>query len=269
MTKRGRSNSNRMKVWVHGCEGKMGQALRSAIAEGQTFEFCGGSDKEFGEGSLFYGQKVTAEKLAQALEQADVVIDFSAPAGTKNLGEALIRMESTGKAILIGTTGLDHATVDRLTEATRFGKHRLLRAPNTSLGIITLVKTLPQLASVCSKHGFDVEIVETHHRAKKDAPSGTAKLLAETAQRVIAGSKIVTSRNGERQTAEIGVHALRGGGVFGEHVVRLMSADEEIFIGHRAFSRNLFSQGALVLAQWLAKQTARVYAFEEIALSDL
>ena len=190
--------------------------------------------------------KSTQSSLDAVMAGVDIVIDFSIPSGTKALIKSLRSAKS--KVVLIGTTGLDETAKKEISKVAKSGGHRVLIAGNTSVGIFTLAKLAVSAAKTLTPLGFDVEITETHHRMKADAPSGTALLLADVMQRSIPGSAVVFNRKGPRKNNSIGIQSVRGGGVFGEHDIRLISDDEELSLSHRAFSRELFAKGALNLA---------------------
>jgi 4-hydroxy-tetrahydrodipicolinate reductase len=173
------------------------------------------------------------------------------------------------KSVVIGTTGLPAAQLAAWRDTAAAQELRLLIAPNTSVGILVALKAAILAATPLVGIGFDVEITETHHRAKVDAPSGTARFLADSLAQAIPELNVVTDRRGARQRGELGVHSVRGGGVFGEHEIRLLGDAEEIRISHRAFSRSLFASGALVLAGWILKQEPGVYGLLDVKAEEL
>ena len=259
-------------IWIHGSSGRMGKEIQRLIVEQHPdLRLAGGSSRHF-EGEHFHqGRPVTSELLAQSLAQGeiDVVLDFSGVEGNETLIAALATGKASGKAVLVGTTGLSDQQLARWRELADHQKLKLLIAPNTSLGILLTVKAALLAAVPLAGAGFDIEITETHHRAKKDAPSGTARFIADTLAAGVPGLHVTTERQGPRQPGEIGVHAVRGGGVIGEHEVRLIGDNEEITISHRAFSRSLFAAGALVLATWLVRQKPGCYGLLDVAPGDL
>jgi 4-hydroxy-tetrahydrodipicolinate reductase len=190
--------------------------------------------------------KHSQSALCAVIQGADVVIDFSAPTATLKLAKAL--ESASDKTVLIGTTGLSSKEIRALSIAAKRGRHRILIAGNTSLGVATLAKLIGTAVTALSDHGFDIEIIEAHHRMKKDAPSGTALFLAEIVKRANPKLKVINDRKGPRQPHTFSIHAIRGGGIIGEHEIRLISDHEEISLGHRAFNRSLFAKGALTLA---------------------
>jgi 4-hydroxy-tetrahydrodipicolinate reductase len=198
-----------------------------------------------------------------ALERvhADVVVDFSAPAATLALAPVAA---TSGIAIVSGTTGLGEdarAALDRAAQ-----RVPVLWEPNMSIGVHVLARLVAEAASALSD--WDVEIVETHHRAKVDAPSGTALRLAEAVRAARTHpSRLVHGRHGKpgpREADELGMHALRGGDVIGDHVVHLFGGGERIELTHRATSREVFAHGALRAAQWIAGRAPRRYSLGDV-----
>lgn len=258
--------------WIHGSSGRMGQEIQKALAErGQPFRLIGGSGSKFEGANFRQGQDVTAGALAAAFDKhaVELIVDFSAPDANALLLEALSLTHRKGMAVLLGTTGLTPEQLTRWRDVASVGGHRILVAPNTSIGILLLAKAALLAAGVAASLSFDVEIVETHHRGKKDAPSGTAKFLAETIAGGVGGLAPRYDRHGARQAGEIGVHAVRGGGVYGEHQVRIIGDSEEICLSHRAFSRALFAAGALTLGSWLIARNPGYYSLLDIDVKDL
>ena len=196
------------------------------------------------------------------LNGCDIVIDFSLPEAAQLLFETAIKH---AKPIVCGTTGFDAHQINLLREAS--GKMPVLYATNMSLGVALMNK----LVYIASKtlEDFDIEIVEMHHRHKKDAPSGTALTLAESAARgrdVELDDVRISGRNGnigERTKGEIAVMALRGGDIVGRHTVGFYNDGEFIELNHTATSRNTFSKGAIRAAKWLYNQEAGLYSIAD------
>jgi 4-hydroxy-tetrahydrodipicolinate reductase len=176
---------------------------------------------------------------------ADVVVDFSSDDGAL---AALALASSCGAALLVGTTGLTRPTLDALRAASR--DRAVLVAANTSLGVAVLADLVARAAT--NLPGYDVSIVEAHHSAKKDAPSGTAKRLAQAARD--AGAPLQDDR----------VLSIRGGDVIGEHTVRFAGPGEYLELTHRATSRDVFARGALRAAKWLHARTAGWFTMEDV-----
>ena len=195
-------------------------------------------------------------------EEGDVLVDFSAPAA---LQASLDRATSAGIPILIGTTGLDESAERRIAETAK--RVAVLRAPNTSLGVALLAELVERAARVLGPD-WDIEISETHHRMKADAPSGTALLLGEAAARG-RGTELNAERGRDgtgvkRQAGAIGFASLRGGTVAGEHDVLFLGPEERLVLSHKAESRMIFARGALAGARFLVGKPAGLYSMRDV-----
>jgi 4-hydroxy-tetrahydrodipicolinate reductase len=230
----------------------MGTALQDAVRQNPNLILAGGSARQI-DGT---DHLTTAELLVAAFTQksVDLIIDFSGIDGNQTLVEALETLSTKNQrlAVLVGTTGLSPEDLARWKKLPQ----RVLIAPNTSLGILKLAKAAQVSAPALYHAGFDIEITETHHNRKKDAPSGTALFLAEAIREVLPELELTTHRDGVRSRRQLGLHAIRGGGVVGEHDIRFISDTEEVKLSHRAFSRSLFAEGALHLGLWLTTKPA-------------
>ncbi len=224
-------------VWVHGCFGRTGGAIYEHLRE-QTSEFdlVGGS----GSGRIKWkdqaGEQANKVGLAQTLTSRDIqaVIDFSSVAGNQALLDAL-KEDVTVKFVLIGTTGLAPETLAAWEDLSRQKPLRVLIAPNTSLGILAMLQASQMLRRILGAD-YDVELVEAHHKRKVDAPSGTAKFLAQGISQAFSQQPLhlFSQRQAKREDGELGIHAIRGGGVFGTHEVMFLGEHEEISIKHVA-----------------------------------
>jgi len=256
-----------MRIAVVGASGRMGCAVvRIARAQGVDVVCAvasAGVGRDIGELAGIGAVGVPVVDGLAALERvhADVVVDFSAPAATLALAPVA---SANSIAIVSGTTGLGddaRAALDRAAE-----RVPVLWEPNLSIGVHVLARMVAQAASALSD--WDVEIAETHHRAKVDAPSGTALRLAETVRSARASAtRFVFGREGKpgpRQSEELGIHALRGGDVIGDHVVHLFGGGERIELTHRATSREVFAHGALRAAQWIVGRGPRRYSLGDV-----
>lgn len=261
-----------MKIAVHGAAGRMGQSvIRLCAAENIKVVGAIVSPKSPLEGRDA-GDLCGAGHLGVALSpdvssgllDADVVIDFSTAAALPHL---LALAGRAGVAVVTGTTRLD-ATCQKLLEDTAL-KVAVLSSPNMSLGVHVLIE-LAKLAAQKLGTSFDLEIVETHHRAKVDSPSGTALRLAEAlaeAREGGEGLEEITGRKGNvgpRRASEIGVFAVRGGDVIGDHSVHLLGLGERLELTHRATNRDLFSRGALRAARFLCGKPAGRYTMADV-----
>ncbi len=204
-------------------------------------------------------------ELAKALERGpEVVIDFSSPEACV---EAARLCAERGVAFVSGTTGLDETQQAALREAS--ARIPLLHAPNMSVGIQLLLRLVEEAARTLGE-GFDTEILEIHHRHKKDAPSGTAIRLAEVLAQTLERDLSQEARYGRegqvgaRSPSEIGVMALRGGDVVGDHTVYFLGEGERIELTHRASSRSAFASGALRAAKWIVGRPAGLYAMKDV-----
>ncbi|MEW6487592.1 MAG: 4-hydroxy-tetrahydrodipicolinate reductase [Thermodesulfobacteriota bacterium] len=202
--------------------------------------------------------------LSEALPSADVVIDFTSAAASLAHLDAVCR---AGKAIVIGSTGF--SPQERELVRSRGAEARIFQAPNMSVGVNVLLQVVTEVARLLGE-AYDVEIVETHHRFKKDAPSGTALALAEAAAGALGrdlAADAVHGREGlvgERKPREIGLHAVRAGDVVGDHTVLFGGLGERIELTHRASSRETFARGALRAALWLPAQPRGFYGMTDL-----
>jgi 4-hydroxy-tetrahydrodipicolinate reductase len=272
---------------IIGAAGRMGLALIRAAAEipGQL-RLCGavvsttskslGADAGELAGIGRLDVRVT-DDLAAALARAEIVIDFSQPHATRS---NLTVCRAARKPLLIGTTGYP-AELTSLFDAAA-ADIPLLIAPNTSIGV-TLLLELTRMAAKALPTDFDIEIVEAHHRMKKDAPSGTALALGKAAAegRAMPGAgsagesgaaghsgsvgasagteDALTDRSGERRAGDIGYAVIRGGDIVGDHTVLFAGTGEQITLGHRATDRAIFARGAARASLWLARQSPGRY----------
>ena len=258
-----------MKIAICGATGRMGLAVaRLARAEGMQIvgaivsaqsEALG---RDIGDLAGIGTIGVAVDAHAQGgLIGAEVVIDFSSPKALPSIAHTASRLNI---AIVSGTTRLDAEAERALDVAAR--SVPVLWAPNTSIGVHVL-KELAASAARALGPGFDVEIVEAHHRGKVDAPSGTATAIAAAVKASRAGLREVHGRDGmvgPRDSEEIGVFAVRGGDVIGEHTVYFLGHGERIEITHRATNRDLFARGALRAARFLAGKPAGRYTMADV-----
>ena len=231
--------------------GKMGTLIReTAAVAGDEIEAVFGHDD--------------LDRLGQLGKVADVVIDFSRP---EALPEIASYVRRTGTALLSGTTGYTEAEKEILFSLGTSAP--VLWSANYSLGVAVLSRALRVIAPVLGPD-FDIEITETHHNQKADAPSGTAKLLLEAVDpehrlRPVYGRE---GSCGRREKDEVGIHALRGGTVAGTHTVHFFGPDEEIELTHRAASRQIFVNGALRMARLLPEKPNGAYDLQNILFGE-
>lgn len=237
------------RIGIIGSAGRMGQALVDAIAAAGAIH-AGGVDK--------------GDDLAALVAASDVLVDFSSPHALEgNLDAAM----AAGVPIVVGTTGLEerhHWLCDAAAEHIA-----VLQTGNTSLGV-TLLAHLVREAAARLGEDWDIEISETHHRMKVDAPSGTALLLGQAAaegRRVNLSDVSARGRDGitgARKLGDIGFAALRGGSVAGDHTVHFLGDDERLSLSHLAESRRIFAKGAVRAAQWLVGKAPGRYTMPQV-----
>jgi 4-hydroxy-tetrahydrodipicolinate reductase len=256
------------RLWIHGITGRMGQAITQILSESSHhhFQLLGGSSKNHLSEVLNLGKLVTPQTLSAvlSLDHPHIIADFTSVEGNAILLESLVESPHLKTKVLLGTTGLPP---EQFAKWQSLGQTLpILFAPNTSLGIIQMLKAARTIAAVLCDQGFDLEIIETHHKHKKDSPSGTALFLAECLAKTTQ-KQVVKNPQGERSPGTLGVHGVRGGLVIGEHEIRFIGEDQEVTISHRAFQRSLFAKGALKLCEWLHhQQNPGFYQLEDINL---
>jgi 4-hydroxy-tetrahydrodipicolinate reductase len=261
-----------VQVAIAGVSGRMGRALIEAVAEDAGCTLCAALDRP---ASPLLGQdagaawgtasnvRVTDQPVA-ALQNAQALIDFTRPEASFTYLDACVE---AGVPLVIGTTGFDEAGKARIAAAAR--QIPVVFAPNMSVGVNLLMK-LAELAAQVLEDGYDIEIIEAHHRHKIDAPSGTALGLGQAvagaihrdlAQCAIYGREGVT---GERDAKTIGFATVRGGDIVGDHTVLFAGIGERIELTHKASSRATFAQGALRAAKWLQGRAPGLYDMRDV-----
>jgi 4-hydroxy-tetrahydrodipicolinate reductase len=239
-----------LKILVNGARGRMGQTVIACAAGDPALEIAAQID--------------LGDDLGAALPRCEVIVDFS---HHSTIEPVLARCIEQQKPLVIGTTGHTDSQIAGIRHASQ--QIPVVYAPNFSIGVNTLF-WLTQKAVEILGPDFDLEVVEMHHRLKKDAPSGTAKRLAE----ILAEGRNLSYKTdarhgrhgivGERTQNEIGVHALRGGDVVGDHTVIFAAAGERVELTHKASSRETFARGALRAALWLKSQPAGLYDMQDV-----
>lgn len=247
------------RVIMHGCNGKMGQVISRLADEDEALSIVAGIDTR-DEGKNSYP---VFTSLKDCNVEADVVIDFSAAPAVDDLLTCCVEK---GLPCVLCTTGLSEEQLGKVKEAS--GKIALLRSANMSLGINLLLKLVKEAAGILANAGFDMEIVEKHHNQKVDAPSGTALALADSINEEFGGAySYVYDRSTERKKRsdkEIGILAVRGGTIVGDHDVLFAGEDEVVTLSHRAYSKNVFAKGALQAAKFLADKPAGLYDMHDV-----
>ena len=238
------------KIIITGSKGRMGKALLACAPHHRELEVVGQIDQ--------------GDDLATVIARSDVVIDFSSHDATAAIAELC---STHGKALVVGTTGHDEAEKSRITH--HASRIPIVCASNYSTGVNTLFWLTRKAAEILGPD-YDLEVVEMHHRLKKDAPSGTAKSLAELLADVRKVQLAKVARHGregivgERTAAEIGIHSVRGGDVVGDHTVMFATNGERVELTHKASSRDTFANGALRAALWVVKQKPGLYDMQDV-----
>lgn len=253
-----------MKVGIVGCKGRVGQLLVRELLSGQHdgLEICGGT----------IAPEETAPNVnfpifkdpVQLFKAADAVIDFTIPTATR---QHIKLAEEHHTALIVGTTGLTAEDEALMHKAAK--EVAILLSANMSIGV-NLLCALVEQAAKSLDDGFDIEIVETHHKHKIDAPSGTAYALGKSAasgRNVSLKEKGIFERYGEtgaRKQGDIGFGTLRGGDVVGDHTVYFYGEGERIELTHRATNRSLFAKGALKATKWIERQEPGFYTMKDV-----
>ena len=247
------------RILMNGCDGMMGRAISVIAEEDKDATIVAGVDPT---GVQYFDYPVFTS-LAECDVDVDVVIDFSIP---KILDELLDFCETKSVPAVLCTTGYDAEQINQINEASK--KLTLLRSANMSLGVNTLFDLVAKAAKVLASEGFDVEIVEKHHNQKLDAPSGTALALADSVNDAMDHQYEYiydrSQRREKRDKKELGISAVRGGTIVGEHDVIFAGTDEVVTISHTAYSKNVFAKGAVSAAKYLPGKPAGLYTMKEV-----
>jgi 4-hydroxy-tetrahydrodipicolinate reductase len=254
-----------VRLAVTGTTGRMGRAVLAAAAEREDVEVVLAVSRSAA-GEVVEGVAVEpAAALPDLLVEREpaALVEFTAPESSV---EYVAAAAEAGVPAVVGTTGFEGAETDRLRAAAE--QVAVLRGANFARGVQGLLAAVR--AAVAALPGYDVEVTETHHDGKRDAPSGTAKTVVEAVETVRGPAERVHGREGEapREQGEIGVHARRAGDVTGEHEVLLAGNHEELRVTHRASSRDVFARGALDAAAWLAGRDPGWYSFKDVVDGD-
>lgn len=244
---------------MHGCNGKMGRMITELVKNDDGAVIAAGVDTYTGIANDY----PVYESIDQCDTDVDVVIDFS------NAGavDALLDYCAEKKIpVVLCTTGLSEEQLEKVRETSE--KTAVLKSANMSVGINLLLKLLKDAAKVLGNAGYDIELVERHHNQKLDAPSGTALALADSINEALNGEyHYVYDRSQVRQkrdAKEIGISAVRGGTIVGEHEVIFAGTDEVIEFRHSAYSRNVFAKGAVEAAKFLAGKETGMYDMGDV-----
>ena len=247
-----------VEVILHGCNGRMGQMLSELISKDEEMKVVAGIEPS-GEAKNDYPVYKSFDELK---ETADVIIDFSTASAIDGL---LDYCEKTHTPLVLCSTGLSEAQLGRVERLAKVSA--VLVSANMSLGINVLLKLLKNVTQTLYGNGFDIEIVEKHHNQKLDAPSGTALALADVMKEELDDISYNLDRSKERKKRErneIGISAVRGGTIVGEHEVIFAGTDEVIEIKHTAYSRAIFAKGAMSAAKFLKGKNAGKYSMSDV-----
>ncbi len=248
-----------IRMIMHGCNGKMGQVISNICKEDHEIEIVAGID-------LYTGVENDYPVFASIADcniVADVVVDFAAAPAVDALLDYCV---SEKLPIVLCTTGLTEVQLARVEEVSR--EIPVLKSANMSLGINMLMDILKKAANILAPAGFDIEIVEKHHNQKVDAPSGTALALADSINEALENAYAYqydrTKDRKKREKYEIGIQAVRGGSIVGEHEVIFAGMDEVIEFKHTAYSKAVFGKGAVEAAKFLAGRSAGRYEMSDV-----
>ena len=244
---------------MHGCNGKMGQVITKIVKEDPSVEIVAGVD-------AYLGIKNEYPVFANVNEcdvEADAVVDFSNASAVDNLLDYCVEKQLP---IVLCTTGLSEAQLQKVKEASE--KTAVLKSANMSLGVNMLLKLLQDAAKVLAPAGFDIEIVEKHHNQKVDAPSGTALALADSINQAMDQAYVYNYDRSQvrqkRDKKEIGIAAVRGGTIVGEHEVIFAGEDEVIEFKHTAHSKAVFAKGAVEAGKFLKGKGPGLYTMQDV-----
>ncbi len=247
------------KVIMHGCNGKMGRTITEIIAADEGIEIVAGVDA-FDEGINSYP---VFSSIGLCDIEADAIIDFS---NAKAIDGLLDYCAQRKMPCVLCTTGLSEVQLSRIKEVAK--ETAMLKSANMSLGVNMLLKLLKEAAGILAPAGFDIEIVEKHHSLKVDAPSGTALALADSINEELGNEYEYvydrSTRREKRPQKEIGISAVRGGTIVGDHDVIFAGTDEVITFSHSAYTKAIFAKGAVQAAKYLAGKPAGLYDMSHV-----
>ncbi len=244
---------------MHGCNGKMGQVITKIVKEDTNAEIVAGVDKYQG----IQNEYPVYADIKECDVDADVIVDFSNAGAVDGLLEYCVEKQVP---VVLCTTGLSEEQLEKVKKASE--KVAVLKSANMSLGINMLLKLLQDATKILAPAGYDIEIVEKHHNQKVDAPSGTALALADSINEAMDSEYSYTyDRSQERKKRdkkEIGISAVRGGTIVGEHEVFFAGEDEVIEFKHTAYSKAVFAKGAVEAGKFLKGKSAGLYDMKDV-----
>ncbi len=248
-----------VKMIMHGCNGRMGHVIADLVAADDAIEIVAGIDA-FGESTYSFP---VFKALSECNVDADVIVDFSNASAVDGL---LDHCAAKGIPVVLCSTGLSEEQLSKVKVTS--DKVAILKSANMSVGINALLKVLKEVSPIFAAAGFDIEIVEKHHNQKLDAPSGTAIALADSINESLSGEYDYvydrSTRREKRPVKEIGISAVRGGTIVGDHDVIFAGQDEVVTLSHRAYSRAIFGKGAIEAAKFLAGKGPGMYDMSDV-----
>ena len=247
-----------IRMILHGCSGHMGKVVTDIVSGRDDISIVAGVDRAQSDWPY-----PIYDSLDACAQEADVIVDFSNRAAVDGLLE---QAAAKSLPIVLCTTGLSEEQIAAVQETAK--KIPILRSANMSLGVNALYKIVSLATQILGESGFDIEIVEKHHNRKMDAPSGTAIAIANVINETLGGGHDYNQgrgpQSGKRQPGEIGIQAVRGGTIVGEHEVLFCGLDEVIEIRHTAYSRAIFGKGAVEAAVFLAGKEPGLYQMSDV-----
>lgn len=248
-----------VKLIMHGCNGKMGQVISKIVKEDSGVEMVAGIDKYTGIANDY----PVFESIGQCNVEADVIIDFS---NASAVDELLDYCVEKNMPVVLCTTGLTEEQLEKVRKASE--RIAVLKSANMSLGVNMLLKLLQDAAKVLAPAGFDIELIEKHHNQKVDAPSGTALALADSINHALNDEYTYNYDRSQvrqkREKKEIGIMAVRGGTIVGEHEVIFAGEDEVIEFKHTAYSKAVFGKGAVEAGKFLKGKGPGLYDMKDV-----
>ena len=248
-----------VKMIMHGCNGKMGQVITKIVKEDANAEIVAGIDKYMG----IPNDYPVFESIDKCDVEADAIIDFSNASAVDKLLDYCVEKQIP---VVLCTTGLSETQLQKVKEASE--KVAVLKSANMSLGVNMLLKLLQDAAKILAPAGFDIELVEKHHNQKVDAPSGTALALADSINHALNDEYTYNYDRSQvrqkRDKKEIGIVAVRGGTIVGEHEVIFAGEDEVIEFKHTAHSKAVFAKGAVEAAKFLKGKGPGMYGMQDV-----
>ncbi len=265
--------SQMLRLGISGVMGRMGRTIANLASEDPSIEITAGIESPdcahlhntVGELINKDIQAPITSDLSKVIDRVDVLIDFAANQEAVLGHLRMLAADKEKKAAVVGTTGFTEYQIQEIKELSK--DIPIVLAPNMSIGVNLLFKLVEIAAKVLKDKGFDIEVVEMHHRFKKDAPSGTAMKIVDILKKETGIEKVVFGREGitgERSNNEIGVFALRGGDVVGDHTVIFAAMGERLELTHKASSRDIFAKGAITAAKWVKDKPAGLYDMADV-----